>query len=75
MNTACFNLTKNTEIFATYRSLLDGRDCTYYFLYIEFSDFYVNQSLAGQTLPTHNVKLYDIHGVLYRTSAVKCHKM
>jgi hypothetical protein len=23
----------------------------YYFLYVEFSDFYVNQSLAGQTLP------------------------
>jgi hypothetical protein len=22
----------------------------YYFLYVEFSDFYVNQSLAGQTL-------------------------
>jgi hypothetical protein len=26
-------------------------DDTYFFLYIEFSDFYVNQSLAGQTLP------------------------
>jgi hypothetical protein len=25
----------------------------YYFLYIEFSDLYVNQSLAGQTL--HNI--------------------
>jgi hypothetical protein len=25
--------------------------CTrYYFLYVEFSDFYVNQSLAGQTI-------------------------
>jgi hypothetical protein len=24
----------------------------YYFLYVEFSGFYVNQSLAGQTLPT-----------------------
>jgi hypothetical protein len=24
----------------------------YYFLYVEFSDFYVNQSLAGQTIPT-----------------------
>jgi hypothetical protein len=23
----------------------------YYFLYVEFSDFYVNQSPAGQTLP------------------------
>jgi hypothetical protein len=22
----------------------------YYFLYVEFSDFYVNQSLAGQTI-------------------------
>jgi hypothetical protein len=28
MNTALFNLTKNTKIFASYRSLLDGRDCT-----------------------------------------------
>jgi hypothetical protein len=28
----------------------------YYFLYIEFSDFYVNQSLAGQTLPTTNFR-------------------
>jgi hypothetical protein len=26
---------------------------TTYFLYVEFSDFYVNQSLAGQTLPLH----------------------
>jgi hypothetical protein len=23
----------------------------YYFLCVEFSDFYVNQSLAGQTIP------------------------
>jgi hypothetical protein len=23
----------------------------YYILYVEFSDFYVNQSLAGQTIP------------------------
>jgi hypothetical protein len=28
MNTVWFNLTKNTKIFASYRSLLDGRDCT-----------------------------------------------
>jgi CRISPR/Cas system CSM-associated protein Csm4 (group 5 of RAMP superfamily) len=28
MNTAWFNLTKNTKILASYRSLLDGRDCT-----------------------------------------------
>jgi hypothetical protein len=27
MNTAWFNLVKNTEIFASYRSFLDGRDC------------------------------------------------
>jgi hypothetical protein len=26
---------------------------TTYFLYIEFSDIYANQSLAGQTLPLH----------------------
>jgi hypothetical protein len=25
----------------------------YYFLYEEFTDFYVNQSLAGQTLPVY----------------------
>jgi hypothetical protein len=24
----------------------------YYFLYVEFSHFYVNQPLAGQTIPT-----------------------
>jgi hypothetical protein len=24
---------------------------SYSFLYVEFSDFYVNQSLAGQTIP------------------------
>jgi hypothetical protein len=42
-------------------SLLEGyiSDFTYaryYFLYVEFSDFYVNQSLTGQTIP---VKLND----------------
>jgi hypothetical protein len=42
-------------------SLLEGyiSDFTYaryYFLYVEFSDFYVNQSLTGQTIP---VKLKD----------------
>jgi hypothetical protein len=26
----------------------------YYFLCVEFSDFYVNQSLAGQTIPPVN---------------------
>jgi hypothetical protein len=26
---------------------------TYYFLYVEFSDFYDNQSLAGQTILLH----------------------
>jgi hypothetical protein len=26
----------------------------YYFLYVEFSDFYVNQSLAGQTIHMFN---------------------
>jgi hypothetical protein len=26
----------------------------YYFLRVEFSDFYVNQSLAGQTIPSLN---------------------
>jgi hypothetical protein len=30
----------------------------YYFLYIEFSDLYVNQSLAGQTLPILPVNTY-----------------
>jgi hypothetical protein len=25
-----------------------------YFLYVEFSDFYVNQSFAGQTIPDHH---------------------
>jgi hypothetical protein len=28
----------------------------YYFLYVEFSDFYVNRSLAGQTLPTYKLE-------------------
>jgi hypothetical protein len=29
----------------------------YYFLYVEFSGFYVNQSLAGQTLALSSQKL------------------
>jgi hypothetical protein len=31
----------------------------YYFLYVEFSDFYVNQSLAGQTLARFGMRYYD----------------
>jgi hypothetical protein len=34
----------------------------YYFLYVEFSDFYVNQSLAGQTTYT---KLHIIEEAFY----------
>jgi hypothetical protein len=29
----------------------------YYFLYVEFSDFYVNQSLAGQTLQINSLSV------------------
>jgi hypothetical protein len=36
-----------------------------YFFYVEFSDFYVNQSLAGQTY----TKFYGIFG---RKSFIKC---
>jgi hypothetical protein len=36
----------------------------YYFLYVEFSDFYVNQSLAGQTLlQFHPLKALDFDSV------------
>jgi hypothetical protein len=31
----------------------------YYFLYVEFSDFYVNQSLAGQTVQYFIMTLYN----------------
>jgi hypothetical protein len=30
---------------------------SYSLLYVEFSDFYVNQSLAGQTIPGNKVRL------------------
>jgi hypothetical protein len=35
---------------------------SYYFLYVEFGDFYVNQFLAGQTIP---VKLIEYLLYLY----------
>jgi hypothetical protein len=28
---------------------------TYYFLYVEFSDFHINQSLAGQIIPVTTI--------------------
>jgi hypothetical protein len=31
----------------------------YYFLYVEFSDFYVNQSLAGRSLVMLNMYYYN----------------
>jgi hypothetical protein len=34
-----------------------------YFLYVEFSDFYVNQSLAGQTISKYNFTA-DSHIIL-----------
>jgi hypothetical protein len=32
----------------------------YYFLYVEFNDFYVNQSLAGRTIPTRNYLILEL---------------
>jgi hypothetical protein len=33
----------------------------YYFLYVEFSDFYVNQSLAGQTMLRSAVSIFNLY--------------
>jgi hypothetical protein len=37
----------------------------YYFLYVEFNDFYVNQSLAGQIIEIFILKttMYDMYNI------------
>jgi hypothetical protein len=37
----------------------------YYFLYLEFSGFYVNQSLAGQTLIDYFLLLFRLFNLFY----------
>jgi hypothetical protein len=41
----------------------------YNFLYVEFSNFYVNQSLTGQTIPTHTINTALVPCMNVRTNA------
>jgi hypothetical protein len=54
-------------------SLLEGyiSNFTYagcYFLYVEFSDFYVNQSLAGQTIAVFRIFVFRVLRLIPRNS-------
>jgi hypothetical protein len=43
----------------------------YYLLYVEFSDFYVNQSLPGQTLPILFLNILKYHQNVRRVNLKK----
>jgi hypothetical protein len=47
---------------------------TRYFLCVEFSDFYVNQSLAGQTIETLHYNIFEKLTKLWRFAVLVFHE-